>query len=124
MVFKVDKLLDPLQVCGQQAAVGLARWLATALGDRCFTGCAGLATCRLYIFSAKLELVGMQLLLSCTEPVTHERIDHRLEPLNFRIGLALRECQICGSGTLACHHADLFQGERTERFDVLGLLRR
>ena len=55
--------------------------------------------------------------------MTHERIDDRLEPLDLRIGLAFRECQICGSGTFGCYQADLSQRERTERFDVLGKVR-
>ena len=123
LVLDIDDLLDPLQVCGQRAAVGLARAITPGLWRCRFAGSPGVTESRLDIFQAKLKLVGIELLGPRAEPMTHECVDDRLEPLDLGIGLALCERQLGCCDTFRRQYAGLFEGKRSERFDVFGKVR-
>ncbi len=114
--FNIDNLFDPLEMCGQRTAVGLAWPRASSLDDSRLARGARLAERGLDIFEAELELVGIELLGLAPEPVAHERVDDRLEPLDLRIGLALGDRHV---GQLA----GLLERERAKRFDVFGQVR-
>ncbi|GAY21268.1 hypothetical protein SFOMI_1805 [Sphingobium fuliginis] len=116
LVLDIDDLLDALEMCGQRAAVGVARSSGVLLAGRGITRRASLAQRRLYVLEAELELIGIELLGTPAEAMAHEGIDDRLQPLDLGIGLAL------GEGDLG-ELAGLFGGERAERFDVLGKVR-
>ena len=112
----IDNLLDPLQVCGQRAAVGLARSLASCRSGRRLAFRPRLTKRGLDILKAQLQLLGVELLGSRTEPMPHESIDDRLQPLYLSVGLALGGHEL---GELP----GLLKGERAQRFDVLGKIR-
>jgi len=108
-----DDLFDTLEMCGQRAAVGIAR-----SGGRCMAGCgiarrASLADGRLDIVKTELELVGIDLLGTSAEAMAHEGIDDRLQPLDLGIRLTLSESYLS-------ELAALLESERAKRFNVFG----
>ena len=109
----VDDLLDPLKVGGQRAAVDLTGIIALGALRSCVTCSARLTQRGLDILKTKLQLFGIELLGTGAETMAHEGVDDRLQPLYLGVGLTFGERRI---GKLA----RLLQGERPQRFDVLG----
>lgn len=103
----VDNLLDPFELRGQRAAVDLARTVTPGLRRHRLACGAGLAQCRLDILEAKLKLVWIELLGLAPEPVPHERIDDRLQPLDLSIGLTFGERKIGPCRPFCCQCAGL-----------------
>ena len=116
LVLDIDNLLDPLEMRRQRATVGLAWSVGPGLAG-CRVACrTSLAKRRLDIFKANLQLIRVKLLGTCTEPVAHEGIDNRLQPLDLGVCVALGRRNF---GELA----GLLKGERTQRFNVFGKVR-
>ena len=78
LVLDIDDLLDPFEMRGQRATVGLARVIGLGLPGCRFACGTCLTQSRLDIFQAELKLVGIELLGTSTEPMTHEGVDDRL----------------------------------------------
>jgi hypothetical protein len=55
LVIDIDDLLDPFEVCGQRAAVGLARLIILSARGLRFAGDFGMGERRLYILKTKVS---------------------------------------------------------------------
>ena len=83
LLFDIDDLLDPFEVRGQRAAVGLARPSLARAPRPGFAGDLGLGQRRLGILEAELELIGIELLGAAAEPVPLQGLDNRPQTLDL-----------------------------------------
>ena len=113
LVLDIDELLDPFEMRRQRTTVGLARAIGLGLPGCRFACGTRLTESRLDIFQAELKLVGIELLGTSTEPMTHEGVDDRLQSLDLCVSLAFGESHIGKPPRL-------LQSERTKRFNVVG----
>ncbi len=112
-VVDVDDLLDPFEMGGKRAAVGLALPDALIRYGRRLAFYPRLAERRLDILETQLQLIGIELLRSRAEPMAHEAVDDRLQPLDLPVGLSLGGREL---GELPC----LLKGGRASRFNIVG----
>jgi hypothetical protein len=57
MIFDIDHLFNPFEMCRQRTAVSVAETITLGLLCSNFTRCSGFAKCRLNISEAQLELI-------------------------------------------------------------------
>ena len=112
-VVDVDDLLDPFEMGGKRAAVGLALPDVLIRYGRRLAFYPRLAERRLDILETQLQLIGIELLRSRAEPMAHEAVDDRLQPLDLPVGLSLGGREL---GELPC----LLKGGRASRFNIVG----
>lgn len=105
----IDELLDPFEVRGQRATVGLARPIARRAHCLRQAGSLGMGQCRFGILEPQLELIGIELLGTTPEAMALEGIDDRLQALDLGVG--------------ALQLAGLVEDERAERINVVGKVR-
>ena len=74
LVLDVDDLLDPLEVSGKRAAVGLALPIASIWCVRRFALGPRLAECGLNILETQLQLIGIELLRSLGSRQPHDAV--------------------------------------------------
>lgn len=88
----IDDLLDPFEVGGQPAPVGVACLRCTHL----FRIEPGLhpAERRADLFEGKVKLIGIELLGACTETVPLERVDDRIQSLDLMPGIGVGAFEI------------------------------
>lgn len=120
LALHIHDLLDAFQMGRKPAAVGVAR-----------TRCPGLVAARVQpgayaghrrveILQGERQLVGIELLGSCAEPVPLECGDDRGQPLDLRQGLGARALQIGDERLLLDDLAACRDQHRTEQRGVVG----
>ena len=111
LLIDIDDLLDPFEMRGQRTTVGLARTVrrrSACLG----AGFLGGGERRFDFLQGKLELIGIELFGTATEPVALKGLDDRLQARDLGME-GLHRIELAG----------LFEDKRAQHIDVIGKVR-